>query len=103
MKTLGQKLLDAARGSIGMIRLTDHDWGSEFYYSDGTYFVRHHKQGFGGMKRRDIRIRAGQLRSLNTLYEIASVLKPTCDLAAGDPMNYTPRNVQLVELTWKVA
>jgi len=100
MKTLGQKLMVAAKTET--VKLTDKYWGSEFFKASdqNTYWVRHHKQGFGGMKSRDVRVLAKDVSACNTVEELAALLKPTNDEAAGDPMHYTPRDVQPVELTW---
>jgi hypothetical protein len=103
MKTLGQKLMEASKTET--VKLTDKYWGSEFFKASdqNTYWVRHHKQGFGGMKSRDVRVLAKDVAGCNSTEDLAALLKPTNDEADGDPMNYAPRNVQPVELTWTPA
>ena len=89
MKTLGQKLLEAAKTET--VKLTDKYWGSEFFKAcDHTYWVRHYRQGFGGMKSRDVRVLARDVAACDTIEELAALLKPTNDEAEGDPST-TPR------------
>ena len=100
MKTIGQKLLDTAKTKT--VKLTDKYWGSEFFKASDqdTYWVRHHKQRFGGMKCRDVRVLAKDVAACDTAEALSALLKPTNDEADGDPMHYTPRDVRSVELTW---
>ena len=100
LKTLGQKLIEAAKTET--VNLTEKYWGSKFFKArdQNTYWVRHHKQGFGGMKSRDVRVLAKDVAACGTTEELAALLKPTNDEAPGDPMHYTPRDAQPAELTW---
>lgn len=100
MKTIGERVANEARqNTANGCKLTDKYWGSVLTYDRG-YFVDSWKQGFGGMKRyKRVRVSAKALKACTTTEELAALLKPECDLAPGDPMHYTPRNVQRVALS----
>ena len=98
-RMMGQKLMDEARK--GNVKLTDHYWGSQLSWESGRYDVLHFRQGFGGMKvYKSDRVFARDLAGCDSVAALTDLLHPECDLAAGDPQHYTPRDVQPVELTW---
>jgi hypothetical protein len=99
MKTLGQKLMDEAR--VGNVKLTSEYWGSQLSYEGpGDYRVLHFRQKFGGMAiYKTKRVAASELKACDSHESMAALLEPENDCAPGDPMHYTPRDVQPVELT----